>query len=302
MGGITGLQIVPLNAVNSFFCKDGLCKLIVKVGFSPINIYFSPGSAMLSSDTIDNSDCYRNNLSWRTPKNRPDLLKAVLPFINKRHLFIISFANGVRKVLGSPDFPIKLSCSPASQGTPADYNGMVFSLSGVDFAPGFFLSFIDDDSSRDYELFPLWIDNYHFKSSDVRLIANGPWSSDFSITPVGIADANVNLGIANLPSQTARASFLVADKKPRLINSIAVEFTSITSKLSSTKLYFVIRTNGQSLRFQIPIPSVGIVSIPVNASTSPSLDSQWGFELEKIAAFEGNTETSLFLIKSVEFL
>lgn len=138
MGGLTALGIALKADIADFLSLNGSCKITYASGKSALSVYFTRGTALVSTPPAD-GNMYGIEIKFRSPKDRPALLEAITPYINKEVIVVATDANGEVKVYGSPDCPLKLTYAPTPKGVPADYNGIEFSANGLDFAPGRFL-------------------------------------------------------------------------------------------------------------------------------------------------------------------
>ena len=138
MGGLTALGLALKSDIADFLSLNGSCKIIYASGKSALSVYFTRGTALVSTPLADGK-MYSIGVKFRSPNDRPALLAAITPYINKEVIAIGTDSNGEVKVYGTPQCPLLLTYAPTPKGVPADYNGIDFSANGLDFAPGRFL-------------------------------------------------------------------------------------------------------------------------------------------------------------------
>lgn len=135
--------ILKAADVVSFNVLNGRVKIVYTTGATLVSVYFTYKSALATTEKVSDNT-YSNRIAFRTPSDRPDLFDAIQEYINQKVLLMVTFSSGEEKVFGSADCPLILSYNPTQQGVPEDYNGLEFSASCVDFAPGRFLSDITE--------------------------------------------------------------------------------------------------------------------------------------------------------------
>ncbi len=138
MGGVTAISLLLSSDILSMRYFKGKTSVSIAAGKSPFKVYFSYNSASVNSPAVEDSDCFNNTISFRSPKDNQDMIPELTGWINKKCIAEVTFSNGVKKIYGTPEIPLLLRFAPTRQGTPEDYNGIEFTLHNMDFAPGRF--------------------------------------------------------------------------------------------------------------------------------------------------------------------
>ena len=139
MGGLSAISIALVSDITDILCFKGSCKVSYASGKSALSVYFTPNSAKITTPAL-NGGVFSLQCSFRSPKDRPAVLTAILPYINQKVIVIATDSNGEVKVYGSLKCPLVLNYAPTDKGLVTDYNGVAFEASGTDFAPGRFLA------------------------------------------------------------------------------------------------------------------------------------------------------------------
>lgn len=137
MGGNVSLSILLVKDVALFEEEHGKINLGLWGGVIPHKVYFTYNS--LGVSTPKNGSIYAINIHFRVPKDRPALYASLLPYINKDVLLLVTDSNGIEKVYGSMECPLRLTIEPTPKNAPEEYNGILIFSNGTDFAPGRYL-------------------------------------------------------------------------------------------------------------------------------------------------------------------
>jgi hypothetical protein len=138
LGGINAIYLLRVADIFSVRTFKGNILLFTNQGISPTLVYHTYNSARVATSQLQGNNAFDTSISFKAPKDRPDLLDAALPFVSQKVVVLVEYTSGIKKVYGDPECPLTFSFNPTQQGTPQDFNGVNFYAYGIDFAPGRF--------------------------------------------------------------------------------------------------------------------------------------------------------------------
>ena len=102
-----------------------------------IPFYFTPLTAELQINTplSDAGTIYECIIRARVPKDRPEPATFIRTSQDCWFLLKVTDANGITRLIGTPDFPARFAANPSIPASPAEYNGYDISFTSRQLTP-----------------------------------------------------------------------------------------------------------------------------------------------------------------------
>ena len=100
-------------------------------------LYFTPQSSELqiTAKQSDHGDIYTCSLQARIPKDNPETTSFIRASQNAWFLLRVTDANGIIRLIGTPDFPARLVSKISIPASPAAYNGYDLAFTSRQLSP-----------------------------------------------------------------------------------------------------------------------------------------------------------------------
>lgn len=139
-GGLRQLRVWPAANVQlpAYVGSSLLVPMTVRDPGNYADVYFLPDSAGFTEPVADDAqgDLYKPSLQLLVARDAPDLAEAIARLAQVRY-FVAAYAdnNGLTKLVGTPDYPLRFAAGLETGKRPLDRNGYALSFSGLAPAP-----------------------------------------------------------------------------------------------------------------------------------------------------------------------
>lgn len=108
---ITRIDIAFINWLNKIRYSPRYINIEFIPGKNWIELGFTPGSGDFSekSKTTEAGTTYTSELQCKIPGDRNEILNDILNLESRELIVLISYNTGERKVIGMPEFPVKMT-------------------------------------------------------------------------------------------------------------------------------------------------------------------------------------------------
>lgn len=150
VGGARKLQLIKLSDLYTFpdhvdyVIEDEI--EVYDTLDNVIDVYFTPGTLSASDGEIDNNkgEAYKHKISFIHPKDTSTKLQWIEEHKQEEFIAVITTTNNIKKVYGTPDYPITLK---GKRTLPGGYDGRPawsIELEGMNLEPSLFFTDVID--------------------------------------------------------------------------------------------------------------------------------------------------------------
>lgn len=136
IGGVRAVRLWPVANVRGYSAPVGSIVPAALDLVDPANyadLYCLPDSAGYNEEGNDDAqgDFYKVKLGLFVARDAPDVSEAIARLAGGRYLVAFLDANGLTKLAGTPEWPLKLTIDTATGKKPGDRSGIDFTFAGA---------------------------------------------------------------------------------------------------------------------------------------------------------------------------